>query len=167
MNKWIGTGRPTGDPKILTYGENNEKKSATYILAVDRMVKRDQNNPDQQTADFIRCVCYGYAADFADKYLRKGMKILVEGRITTGKYTNKEGQTVYTTDVVVDKLEFCESKKSDQASDSHQQSQTAQPQQTATANPSPVSVSQSQQTQTDNSSFVNIPEGVEYELPFS
>ena len=112
MNSVKLTGRPTADPDIRLYGDNNDKKMARYLLAVDRRVKRDPNNQNQQTADFVSCICYGHAADFADKYLRKGMKILVEGRIATGKYQNKEGQTVYTTDVVVDQHEFCDSKGS-------------------------------------------------------
>ena len=165
MNKWIGTGRPTSDPQIKLYGENNDKKMATYILACDRMVKRDPANPEQQTADFIRCLCYGYAADFADKYLRKGMKILVEGRIQTGRYQNNEGQTVFTTDVVVDKHEFCESKGS-ASGQTQQQDQTAPPQQTATTSaPQPAQAAPAQQ-QADMG-FINIPDGIAAELPFN
>ena len=82
---------------------------ARYTLAVDRRGRRSNNN-DEQTADFINCVAFGKSGEFAEKYFKKGMKVLVTGRIQTGSYTNKEGQKVYTTDVVVDDQEFCESK---------------------------------------------------------
>ena len=164
MNHWVGTGRPTGDPQIRIYGENNEKKSATYILACDRMIKKDPNNPEQQTADFIRCVCYGHAADFADTYLRKGMKILVDGQIVTGKYTNQDGQTIYTTDVRVIHHEFCESKVSNQ--NAQQQTQTPQPQQTAPAQAAPQPT-QAQAAPQADMGFINIPDGIDSELPFN
>ena len=154
MNKWIGTGRPVADPEIRMYGANNDKKAARYRLAVDRGVKRDPNNPEQQTADFITCICYGYNADFADNYIRKGIKLLVEGRIQTGKYTNKDGQTVFTTEVVVDRHEFCESKGSNQ-NDSHQQAQQPKTANAGTTAPQAL-----------DSSFVNIPESFDGEVPF-
>lgn len=154
MNSVKLTGRPTADPDIRLYGDNNDKKMARYLLAVDRRVKRDPNNQNQQTADFVSCICYGYAADFADKYLRKGMKILVEGRIATGKYQNKEGQTVYTTDVVVDQHEFCDSKGSSSQGQAAQTTQatTSQPQQIAQAQTEP---------------FINIPDDVNLDVPFA
>ena len=83
---------------------------ARYTLAVDRRMRRDNNDPNAQTADFPSIVAFGKSAEFAEKYLHKGTKILVTGRIQTGKYTNKDGQTVYTTDVIVDQQELCESK---------------------------------------------------------
>lgn len=99
MNKVILMGRLTADP---------EKKGAvSFTLAVDRRFKKE----GEQAADFIRIVCFGKLGDFAEAYLRKGTKILVEGRIQTGNYTNKEGQKVYTTDVIADNIEFAESKK--------------------------------------------------------
>lgn len=145
MNKFIGIGRLTGDPDVRVSGEN---KIARYTLAIDRMVKRDQSKPDQQTADFIGCVAFGRAADFVDAYLRKGMKIAVVGRIQTGKYTNKDGQTVYTTDVVVENHEFCEKRTGQTA-----QSTPPQPQQKPA------------QIKTDDV-FVNIPEDIDIEVPF-
>ena len=163
MNKTYFTGRLVKDPDIRFYGDGNEKKTARYILAVDRNVKRDPNNSEQQTADFISCVCYGKAADFADTYLRKGTKILVEGRIQTGKYTNKEGQTIYTTDNVVDRHEFCESKSAYQNTQSAQTPDVApSSQQTAAASaPTP------QPTQANNEPFINIPDDINIEVPFT
>ena len=154
MNLWIGTGRPTGDPEVRVSGDT---KFARYTLAVDRGIKRDPSKPDQQTADFIQCVCYGKNADFADNYIRKGMKIAVTGRIQTGKYTNKEGQTVYTTDVVVDRHEFCESR----SANSGQSNSAPQPQSQQVL---PASVPA---PQTVDTSFVNIPEGISAEVPFA
>lgn len=103
MNKVILMGRLTADPEIRK-GENGS--IARYTLAVDRM-----RQTPEQTADFIRCVAFDKGADFAEKYLTKGIKIAVEGRIRTGSYTNKDGQKVNTTDVVIDRHEFAESKK--------------------------------------------------------
>lgn len=159
MNKTFFTGRLVKDPDVRFYGDNNDKKSARYVLAVDRGVKRDPNNPEQQTADFINCICYGRAADFADQYLRKGTKILVEGRLQTGKYTNKEGQTVYTTDNVVERHEFCESKSA--SGQQNQQTQTA-PEPAVQAS---TQVQQSTKTQTEP--FINIPDNIQMEVPFS
>lgn len=157
MNLVIESGRLTADPQVRLYGDNNDKKSARYTLAVDRNVKRDPNNPDQQTADFISCLCYGYAADFADTYLRKGMKILINGHITTGRYQNKDGQTVYTTDVVVDRHEFCESKSTinQTVQTSPEQAVAARPQHTAKPQPKP-----------SDDVFINIPEHLDIEVPF-
>lgn len=87
-------------------GEANDKAVARYILAVDRRYKKD----GEQNADFINCTVFGKGAEFAEKYLVKGTEIAVTGRIQTGSYTNKEGQKVYTTDVIVDEQEFAESK---------------------------------------------------------
>lgn len=112
MNKVILMGRLTSDPEIKGSTNGN---IARYTLAVDRGIRRDAMNQDrqtpEQTADFIRCVAFDKSADFAEKYLTKGIKIAVEGRIRTGSYTNKDGQKVSTTDVVVDRHEFAESKK--------------------------------------------------------
>lgn len=104
MNKVILCGRLTKDPDVRYSQGENEMAIARYNLAVDRRGK------DKET-DFISCVAFGKSGEFAEKYLRKGMKILVSGRIQTGSYKNKDGQTVYTTDVVVEEHEFCESKK--------------------------------------------------------
>ncbi|MCR5094439.1 MAG: single-stranded DNA-binding protein [Lachnospiraceae bacterium] len=109
MNKVILMGRLTRDPDIRYSQGENASAVARYTLAVDRrFVRRD--NPDAQTADFIGCVAFGKAAEFAEKYLHKGTKIAITGRIQTGSYTNKEGAKIYTTDVVVEEQEFAESK---------------------------------------------------------
>lgn len=105
MNKVEMTGRLTSDPQIYRQGESI---SARYTLAVNRRFKKE-GSPE---ADFVGCVVFGKAADFAEKFLRKGVKIGVVGRIQTGSYVNKDGQKVYTTDVVVEEQEFEESKNS-------------------------------------------------------
>ena len=110
MNKVILMGRLTRDPDIrYTQGENS-MAIARYTIAVDRRVRRAEGGNNEQSADFIGCVAFGRSAEFAEKYLHQGTKICVEGRIQTGSYTNKDGQKVYTTDVVVENQEFAESK---------------------------------------------------------
>jgi single-strand DNA-binding protein len=109
MNRVVLAGRLTTDPDIRHTGGAEDLAVARYRLAVDRRVAR---NNGEQTADFINCVAFGKRAEFAEKYLRKGIKIMVSGRIQTGSYTNNEGQKVYTTDVIVEEHEFCESKGS-------------------------------------------------------
>lgn len=105
MNKYIATGRLTRDPEI-TYTNGTEPLCiARYSLAVDRIVKKE----GEPTADFIRCVAFGKNGQFAEKYLKQGMKILIEGRIQTGSY-EKDGVKHYTTDIIVERHEFCESK---------------------------------------------------------
>ena len=109
MNKVILMGRLTRYPEVrYTQGEQ-PMAIARYSLAVDRRFARN-NQEGQQTADFISCVAFGKNGEFAEKYLHKGTKIVVEGRIQTGSYTNKDGVKVYTTDVVVESQEFAESK---------------------------------------------------------
>ena len=139
MNKVILMGRLTRDPEVRYTQGDNAMAIARYSLAVDRRFKRD-GEPD---ADFINCVAFGKAGEFAEKYLKKGTKIAVVGRIQTGSYTNKEGQKVYTTDVVVEEQEFAESKNSG-SSDNNQ---------SAPAN--------------KNTDFMNIPDGIDEELPFN
>lgn len=112
MNRVTLIGRATKDPSI-SYAQNGGMTIARYTLAVDRRGK------DQQ-ADFISCVAFGKSAEFAEKYLKKGTKIAVNGRIQTGSYKNKDGQTVYTTDVVIEDHEFVESKKQEPANDTFQ-----------------------------------------------
>ena len=107
MNKVILIGRLTKDPDIRYTQAQETMAIARYTLAVDRRYKKD----GEQSADFINCVAFGKLGEFAEKYLHKGMKIAVEGRVQTGNYTNKEGQKIYTTDVIVESSEFCESKK--------------------------------------------------------
>ena len=135
MNKVILIGRICRDVEVKYAGETCV---ARYSLAVDRKFKRD----GEPSADFINCVAFGKQGEFAEKYLRKGMKIAVVGRIQTGSYKNKDGQTVYTTDVVVEEHEFCENK-----------------QQTEQEIPKPMPSAYTE-------SFMNIPDDVAEELPF-
>ncbi len=120
MNKVILMGRLTNDPQI-TRGQN-EINIAKYTLAVQRKIKNDKGEYD---SDFISCVAFGKAADFSEKYYRKGLKVLVSGRIQTGSYTNKEGKKVYTTDVILEEQEFAESKKEGQVSVANQEDDNA------------------------------------------
>ena len=141
MNKVILMGRLTRDPEVRYTQGDNAMAIARYSLAVDRRFKKDG---DEQTADFINCIAFGKAGEFAEKYFRKGTKIAVVGRIQTGSYTNKDGQKVYTTDVVVEEQEFAESKNS--SSSDNNQSEPAN----------------------KNTDFMNIPDGIEdTELPFN
>lgn len=108
MNKVILMGRLTRDPEVkYSTSGDNQLAIARYTLAVDRRFKRDG---DAQTADFIRCVAFGKGGEFAEKYFHQGTKIVAEGRIQTGSYQDKEGKTVYTTEVIVENQEFAESK---------------------------------------------------------
>lgn len=107
MNKVILIGRLTRDPDVRWSQGQDQKAVARYTMAVDRRIKAQDG---QQSADFISCVAIGKAAEFAEKYFHKGIKIAVTGRIQTGKYVNKDGQTVYSTDVVIEEQEFAESK---------------------------------------------------------
>ena len=145
MNKVILIGRPTRDPEIR-YSQNGDQMCiARYTLAVDRKFKKQG---DSQTADFINCISFGKSAEFAEKYLKQGTKIAITGRIQTGSYTNKDGNKVYTTDVVIEEQEFAESKNAN-SSNSQQSS-------TANANNQPSS----------GNDFMSIPEGIEDDLPF-
>ena len=112
MNKVILMGRLTRDPEVRYSQGENATAVARYTLAVDRRFNR---NNDEQTADFINCVAFGRSGEFAEKYLHKGTKIAITGRIQTGSYTNKDGVRVYTTDVVVEDQEFAESKNASAA----------------------------------------------------
>ena len=134
MNKVILIGRLVADPEIRYTGQNKDMVVAKYRLAVDRRFKKE----GEQSADFISCVCFGKGAEFADKYLRKGTKIGITGRIQTGSYENKDGQKVYTTDVVVEEQEFAESKGN------------------GTPQPAP-----------QQEGFFVVPEGIEGDLPFN
>lgn len=107
MNKFIGIGRLTANPEI-TYTQQ-EMMIAKYTIAIDRFGK-------DKGADFIRCVAFDKRAQFAEKYLTKGMKIAVSGRVQTGKYDDRNGVTHYTTDIIIDEQEFCESKGQAEAS---------------------------------------------------
>ncbi|MBP3881135.1 MAG: single-stranded DNA-binding protein [Lachnospiraceae bacterium] len=109
MNKAILMGRLTRDPEIRYTQGDNPMCIARYTLAVDRRFSRNANN-DGNNADFIPCVCFGKTAEFVEKYLKKGTKMAVTGRIQTGSYTNRDGVKVYTTEVVVEDQEFAESR---------------------------------------------------------
>lgn len=139
MNKVTLIGRLTKDPDVRYSQGEQQTAIARYSLAVARKFKRD----GEPEADFINCVAFGKTGEFAEKYLHKGTKIAVIGRIQTGSYTNKDGQKVYTTDVVVEEHEFCESKNTQSA-------------QEPSAPPSP-----------SNDGFMNIPDGISDEIPFN
>ena len=148
MNKVILMGRLTRDPEVRYSQGENALAIARYTLAVDRRFNR--NNSDEQTADFIGCVAFGRSAEFAEKYFRQGLKVIVTGRIQTGSYTNKDGQRVYTTDVVVEDQEFAESKAS------------------AASSEAAYTPSRSNPAAPAGDGFMNIPDGVEDEgLPFN
>ncbi len=141
MNKVILIGRLTRDPEVRYSQGATTTAIARFSLAVDRRFKRD-GEPD---ADFINCVAFGKTGEFIERYGHKGTKFAVEGRIQTGSYTNKDGQKVYTTDVVVEQVEFAESKA---ASDGNNNSATPK-------------------TASTGDGFMNIPDGIDEELPFN
>lgn len=150
MNKVILMGRLTRDPEVRYSQGENAMAIARYSLAVNRKYIRNNGNNGEQTADFINCIAFGKNAEFAEKYLRKGLKIAVVGRIQTGSYTNKDGVKVYTTDVVVEEHDFAESKNSSGGNNG--------------GNPYYA------QPNTDFDSgdgFMNIPDGLDEELPFN
>ena len=149
MNRVILMGRLTRDPNI-SYSQGGDNMAiARFTLAVDRRGRRQENGSDQQTADFISCVCFGKTAEFSEKYLRQGTKIAVTGRIQTGSYTNRDGQKVYTTDVVLDDIEFAESKGA-QSNDTYAYRAPSRPEPSAAGE-----------------GFMNIPDGIDEELPFN
>jgi len=168
MNKVILMGRLTKDPDVRYSAGDQSQAFARYTLAVDRRVRRDNNDPNAQSADFIGGVAFGKSAECVEKYLRKGMKIAVTGRIQTGKYTNKDGQTIYTTDVVVEDHEFAESKASSDA----YRAQTSFGQGGGYSQPSSYSASSAPAPQPTpaptgaDDGFINIPDGLDEELPF-
>ena len=133
MNNWNGIGRLTSDPEVRYTGETAVAK---FTLAVDRRFKKE----GAATADFIRCVAFGKNGQFAEKYLRKGMKIGATGWIQTGSYDDKDGKKVYTTEIVVDEYTFCESKNANEGN--------AVP-------------------QTNADGWMNIPDNIGEELPFN
>lgn len=149
MNKVILMGRLTRDPEVRYSQGETPLAIARYTLAVDRRFSRNNGGDNQQTADFISCVAFGRSGEFAEKYLRKGTKIAVTGRIQTGSYTNRDGQTVYTTEVVVEDQEFAESKNSNSGSDGGY---------AGSSRPAPSGA---------GDGFMNIPDGIDEELPFN
>ena len=148
MNKVILMGRLTRDPEVRYSQGENATAVARYTLAVDRRQSRNNQN-GEPTADFIQCVAFGRSGEFAEKYFRKGLKVVVTGRIQTGSYTNKDGQKVYTTDVVVEDQEFAESKAASQNNGGGF---------VPADRPSPSDA---------GDGFMNIPEGIDEELPFN
>lgn len=141
MNKVILMGRLTRDPEVR-YGGTNNTAVARFSLAVERRFKRE----GEPTADFINCVSFGKTAEFAEKYFRQGLKVVVTGRIQTGSYTNKDGVKVYTTDVVVEEQEFAESKAASE-NNGTQSEQNSMP--------------------TGDDGFANIPDEIDEQVPFS
>lgn len=140
MNKVILMGRLARDPVVRYSGQDQQMAVARYTLAVDRRRTREQ----EQSADFISCVAFGKAGEFAEKYFRKGMKITISGRIQTGSYTDRDGRKVYTTDIVIEEQEFAESKRE---GSSQSQAPAAGP--------------------VDSDGFMQIPDGIDEELPFT
>lgn len=147
MNKVILMGRLTRDPEVRYSQGENAMAIARYTLAVDRRFNR---NGDDQSADFIGCVAFGRAGEFAEKYFRKGTKVAITGRIQTGSYTNKDGVKVYTTDVVVEEQEFAESKNSSGGEGGY----------TGGGN-------RALEPSGAGDGFMNIPDGIDEELPFN
>ena len=150
MNKVILVGRLTRDPDVRYSSGDSAMAIARYTLAVDRRGRRDSAGSDQPTADFISITAFGRDGEFAEKYLRKGSRILVEGHIQTGSYTNKEGQKVYTTEVIVENHEFVDSKSSP-----------------ASAGGSESFAPASSAPSDSGDGFMNIPDGIDEELPFN
>lgn len=141
MNKVILMGRLTRDPDVRYTNGDNPMCIARYTLAVDRKYKKD----GEQNADFIPCVAFGKAGEFTEKYLKKGTKMAISGRIQTGSYTNKDGVKVNTTEVVIEDQEFAESK----GQESKPQNKESKPQNNGM------------------DGFMNIPDGIDEELPFA
>ena len=146
MNKVILMGRLTRDPEIRYSQGEQSTAVARYTIAVDRRFRRDG---DQQTADFINCVAFGRQGEFAEKYFRKGIKIAITGRIQTGSYTNKDGQRVYTTDVVIEEQEFAESKSA------------------SAGNAGAAATNENAAGSAVGDGFMSIPNGIDEELPFN
>ena len=147
MNKVILMGRLTRDPEVRYSQGENAMAIARFSIAVDR---RRQNNADGQTADFINIVAFGRLGEFAEKYLHKGTKVALSGRIQTGSYTNKDGVKVYTTDIIAEDIEFAESKNSSGGDGGYTGG--------GNSRPAPASA---------GDGFMNIPDGIDEELPFN
>lgn len=140
MNRVDLIGRLVRDPEVRYSQGANPMAIASLTLAVDRKFKQD----GQPTADFINCKAFGKIAEVIEKYVKKGTKIAVTGRIQTGSYTNKDGNKVYTTDVMIEELEFCESKNANSGNVPQQSGQGF-----------------------NSDGFLNIPDGIDEELPFN
>ena len=156
MNKVIFMGRLTRDPEIrMANNGQTDMAIAKFSLAVDRRFARNNGNGDQPTADFFNCTAFGKLAEFAEKYLKQGTKILLTGRIQNDNYTNKDGQKVYGTQVIVEDIEFAESKNAQQQGNAPYTPQQPPQGNNSYNNPMP-----------SNNGFMNIPDGIEDDLPF-
>lgn len=142
VNKVILIGRLAKDPEVRYTDGMDPLCIARYTIAVDRKIKKQ----GEAAADFIRCICFGKTGEFVESYLKKGIKVAITGRVQTGSYTNKDGKKVYTTDIVVEEHEFCESK-------GNQARQEAQMEQ--------------KESVVDENGFMNIPDGIDEDLPFN
>lgn len=142
MNKVIFMGRLTRDPEVRYSQGESQTAVARFSIAVDRRFKREGD----QEADFFNCVCFGKQAEFVERYLHKGIKIVLSGRIQNDNYTNKEGQMVYGMRVMVDEIEFAESKNASSAGN--------------TSGGTPAATNA-------GDGFMNIPDGIDEELPFN
>lgn len=154
-NKWIGVGRLTGDPEIRWTAGENPTCIARYRVAVPRRMARSET---EQDTDFLPCVAFGKQGEFAEKYLKKGTKVIITGRLQSGSYTDKDGKRVFTLDVVVEDQEFAESKAVASGSASGENKP-------ATATEKPEQVQAKPSTSTDG--FMTIPEGAVIGLPWA
>lgn len=157
MNKVILMGRITRDIEVRYTAGENAMAIARYTLAVDRKFHKE----GEATVDFINCVAFGKAAEFAEKYYHKGIKIVVAGRIQTGSYMNRDGQKVYTTDVVIEEQEFAESKAASQQSGDNQSSSSSRH---GTGN---FGTQYQQQSMVGADGFMNVSPGIDDDLPFN
>lgn len=159
MNKVILMGRLTRDPEVRYSQAAEPIAIARFTLAIDRKVKQE----GAQAADFINCVAFGKNGEFAEKYLRKGIKIAVIGRIQTGSYTNKDGTKIYTTDIVVEEFEFAESK----GSSLRKEEKEARDREALQGYSRQGSGREIPPAAVDEHGFMNIPDGIDEELPFN
>ena len=148
MNKVILMGRLTRDPEVRYSQGESATAVARYSLAVDRRFKRD----GEPSADFFNCVAFGRQAEFAERYLRQGTKMVVSGRLQTGSYTNRDGVKINTVDIVIEEQDFAESKAA---------SSTSAPVNNYQASPAPAP------SANIGDGFMNIPDGIDEELPFN
>ena len=164
MNKVILMGRLTRDPDVRYSQGANQTAVARYSLAVDRRFRRD-GDPE---ADFINCVAFGRQAEFAERFFRKGIKIVVEGRIQTGSYTNRDGNRVYTTDIVVENQEFAESKAANDRvrSEAGAGAGFGSPAGSSYSAPAPAQSEPQQPAGMPDDGFMNIPDAIDDDLPF-
>lgn len=160
MNKVVLMGRLTRDIEVRYSQGVSPTAVARYTLAVPRRFKKE----GEADVDFINCVVFGKAAEFAEKYFRQGTKIVISGRMQTGSYTNRDGVKVYTTDIIVEEQDFAESKNASEQSGSTSQTQEYNSNQSNSKNNSAGGYHQA--SFTGNDGFMNIPDGVDDELPF-